>query len=232
MCTDITGNVYFTDLNNSCVRKVNTSGIISTIAGNGDASYCGDGGPASAAELYYAWDVKMDPLGNMFIADSYNNRIRKINTSGSISTIGGDGYLNGGYTGDGGPATDAELDYPSSICLDTYGNVYFSDQGNQIVREIVYPIATSVETIQNTADISVFPNPSSGRISFNISGVNSQLFIEIYSVTGQRVYSTSFSTFNSQLSIDLTGQASGIYLYRVITENGALLGSGKLIVQR
>ena len=98
---DRSGNVYIADKGNNVIRKVNTSGIISTIAGNGIAGYSGDGGAATAAELNTPTGVAVDRSGNVYIADYYNSRIRKVNSSGVISTFAGNGI--GGYSGDGAP---------------------------------------------------------------------------------------------------------------------------------
>jgi len=133
VAVDNAGNLFVTT--NNRVRKVSTSGIITTVAGNGIAGYSGDGGTATTAKLNQPVGVAVDGLGGIFIADQYNNRIRKVSPSGIISTIAGNG--TGGNTGDGGPATAAELLQPLGICLDPSANVYFSDYGNLRVRKIV-----------------------------------------------------------------------------------------------
>jgi sugar lactone lactonase YvrE len=106
---DGSGNIYFTDAGNSVVRKITPTGIISTIAGNGTAGFSGDGGQATAAKLYQPGGVAVDGSGNIYIADTDNGRVRKINTSGVISTFAGGGT----YTGNGGQATAAALTSPS-----------------------------------------------------------------------------------------------------------------------
>ncbi len=136
---DKIGNVYISD-NDSCVRKINTSGIISTFAGNGVRGYSGDGGLATTAELKAPQGLTTDGIGNIYIADTYNNRIREVNTSGIISTFAGNGFNRvggyGGYSGDGGPATAAELDEPYGIAVDKLGNVYIADTHNQVIRKV------------------------------------------------------------------------------------------------
>ena len=115
------------------------SGVITTVAGNGTSGYSGDGGPATAAELDYVSGVAIDAQGNFYIAEHYNNRIRKINSNGIISTIAGTGALGlggGGYSGDNGPATAATLNAPYGIVCDGIGNIYFSDAANNRVRKI------------------------------------------------------------------------------------------------
>jgi len=134
VAVDGSGNIYFCDYNNSRIRKINTSGIITTIAGNGFAGFTGDGGPASSAQINTPWGIALDTSGNIYFSDRFNYRIRKINTSGIISTIGGNGIS--GFSGDSGPATDAELDQPVDIYVDIYNNLYFSDFFNQRIRKI------------------------------------------------------------------------------------------------
>lgn len=133
---DALGNLYIADLNNSHIRMVNTSGIINTIAGCNFGGYSGDGGPATAAELGEASGIALDALGNLYIADASNQCIRKVNTSGIINTIAGLGPLGYGYSGDGGPATAAELDVPSNIALDASGNLYIVDNQNSCIRKV------------------------------------------------------------------------------------------------
>ncbi len=100
---DLTGNIYISDHKNNVVRKINTSGIISTIAGNGYQGYNGDGGAATAAELFSPIGLACDAIGNVFITDAGNNCVREVNSTGTITTIAGNGVV--GYWGDGGPAT-------------------------------------------------------------------------------------------------------------------------------
>lgn len=128
------GNVYIADKNNSVIRKINTSGIISTFAGNNLVGYSGDGGGASSAKLYYPSGVAVDTLGNIYIADNYNHTIRKVNTSGIISTIAGNTVA--GYSGDGGFASSAQLNYPWGVAVDAIGNVYIADKSNNVIRKI------------------------------------------------------------------------------------------------
>ncbi len=128
------GNLYITEAFNNRIRKVNSSGIINTFAGTGAAGYSGDGGLASAAKLYTPYVSIFDAIGNMYIADYDNNRVRKINTAGIISTFAGNG--TGGYTGDGGQATAAELYTPVALAFDAIGNLIISDGSNHRIRKV------------------------------------------------------------------------------------------------
>ncbi len=131
---DNLGNVYIADQNNNCVRKIYASGIITTIAGTVTAGYSGDGGPATAAKLKYTQNVTLDNSGNVYIADQRNNRVRKVDLSGIITTIAGTGIA--GYSGDGGPATVAKLNWPVGVAVDKSGNIYVAEYYNACVRKI------------------------------------------------------------------------------------------------
>ena len=104
---DAAGNIYIADTGNNRIRKVDAYGVINTVAGNGDADFSGDGGPATAASLNGPFGTAVDAAGNIYIADTNNNRIRKVDTKGIISTVAGSNTF--GFGGDGGPATAAVL---------------------------------------------------------------------------------------------------------------------------
>ncbi len=130
---DGSGNIYVADANNNVVRKVTAGGIISTFAGNGAGKYAGDGGPATSASLNIPSDVAVDASGNVYIADSGNNRVREV-SGGIITTVAGTD--TNGFSGDGGPAVDAVLNYPWGLTTDPEGNVYIADRVNNRIREI------------------------------------------------------------------------------------------------
>jgi sugar lactone lactonase YvrE/PKD repeat protein len=131
---DAAGNIYIVESSNSRVRKISTSGIITTVAGNGALAYYGDGGQATAAALNYPFAMGIDAAGNLYICDSYNNVIRKVTTSGIISTVAG--IDSAGFNGDGIQATAAGLNDPSGLTFDTNGNLYIADTGNNRIRKI------------------------------------------------------------------------------------------------
>ncbi|TMC29793.1 MAG: hypothetical protein E6J27_04665 [Chloroflexi bacterium] len=112
---DPAGNLYIADSGNSRIRKVSPGGTISTYAGSGSRGFSGDGGPAAAAQLNNPVGMALDPAGNLYIADITNNRIRKVTSGGTISTYAGSGSF--GFSGDGGPATDAQLGVPVGALL-------------------------------------------------------------------------------------------------------------------
>ncbi|MCD6012952.1 MAG: Leucinerich repeat protein-like protein [Flavipsychrobacter sp.] len=134
IAVDAAGNVYFTDCNNHRIRKIDTSGVIKTVAGTGVPGYSGDGGPATAADLYNPRGIAVDGAGNIFFSDYVNHRIRKVTPAGIISTVAGTGFS--GFSGDGGPATAAQLKYAWGIAVDGTGNLYIADQNNCRVRKV------------------------------------------------------------------------------------------------
>src|SRR5207244_4239880 len=126
------------------IRKVTPAGLISTIAGSGatgsgDGGFSGDGGPATSAKLNNPTGVAVDASGDVFIVDTDNQRIRKVTPAGLISTIAGSGATgsgNGGFSGDGGPATSAKLNNPTGVAVDASGDVFIVDTDNQRIRKV------------------------------------------------------------------------------------------------
>ena len=131
---DSMGDLYIADSNNSRIRKVWTSGIITTVAGNGSSGFSGDGGAAVSVELNNPQAVALDHNGNLYIADSSNYRIREVGTNGNINTVAGTGTY--GYSGDGGPATGAQIMYPIALLVNGAGNLYFADGNNNRIRVV------------------------------------------------------------------------------------------------
>jgi sugar lactone lactonase YvrE len=126
----------------SVIRQVSSSGVISLYAGNHTSGYGGDGGPAIAASLNHPLSFTSDSLGNLYIADTYNHRIRKVDTAGTITTIAGDGIA--GFGGDGGAATHAKLNYPQDVAVDATGTLYISDHRNNRIRKVSDGIISTV----------------------------------------------------------------------------------------
>lgn len=132
LAIDSTGSLYIADWLNNRIRKVDTSGIISTVAGNGIAGFGGDGGPATSAMLFLPLDVAVDRQGDLYIADWVNLRVRVVDRSGTIETVAGSG--GSGYNGDGLPATQTNL-FPNGLTVRN-GAVYVSDQGSYRIRKV------------------------------------------------------------------------------------------------
>ena len=130
VATDAAGCVYFANLD--CVFKLDQHGVLTRIAGNSRVGYSGDGGPATDAQLSYAFSLALDSGGNLYIAGSVDNRVRKVLPSGIIITVAGNGM--GGYSGDGGPATMAKLFTPRGVAVDSAGNLFIADSNNGRIR--------------------------------------------------------------------------------------------------
>jgi len=135
IAVDHSGNVYIAEAANNRVRKVGTDGSIQTIAGTGVAGFSGDGGPAAAAELNQPYGLAIDAAGNLYIADLGNSRVREITLAGVINTAAGGGTLPATNSGQGGPATDAQLMQPRNVAVGPGGSLYISDFGaNQVYQ--------------------------------------------------------------------------------------------------
>ncbi len=131
LAVDAAGNIFVADSGNNRIRRISSSGIITTIAGGGGRGFSGDGGPAVNAQLAAPVGVAVDGTGNLFIADCFNSRIRKVSPGGIITTVAGNG--TGGRAGDGGPATNASV-YPIGVATDNSGNLFVAD--GRVIRKI------------------------------------------------------------------------------------------------
>ena len=134
VAVDADGNIYIADTGNGRIRRVSANGIISTVAGNGDFAFSGDGGPATSASLFVPQGVAVDAGGNLYISDTGNHRVRRVTPAGVISTVVGTGEP--GFSGDGGPAADAMLIQPVGLAFDSSGNLYIADGGNDRIRKV------------------------------------------------------------------------------------------------
>jgi sugar lactone lactonase YvrE len=134
VAVDASGDLFIADYGNARIREVPSDGTIHTVAGTGVSGFSGDGGPATSAELGSPVDVAVDAAGDLFIADIGNQRIREVTPDGIIHTVAGDGLA--GYSGDGGPATSAELNVPYGVAVDASGDLFIADDFNNRVREV------------------------------------------------------------------------------------------------
>ena len=145
IATDSSGNVYIASGVLNTVFKLDPNGTVTRIAGNGGQGYSGDGGPALRASLYAPVALAVDGSGNLFIADYENNRVRKVDASGTITTVAGNGIHN--HTGDGGPATSASLSSPGRVAVDGSGNLYIADADR--IRKVA-PASGNITTLAGT----------------------------------------------------------------------------------
>ena len=267
-------NLYFCDYGNNRVRKVDRKGIISTILG-GNLGYGGDGGPAIAATYYQPIEIAIDRKHQLYLADYFNYRIRKIDTLGNVTTIAGTG--NCGYSGDGGPATNAEIGYVNAlyvndsgyvfftdsnnvvrsispkgiirtiagngkrgfagdgdtatlgmfnqvcgVCSDPYGNLYIADKGNYLIRRLS-PVGqkqfTGIRPIQlsNVRDKwIVSPNPSSGNYNLKTDSIQNYGY-ELFDMDGLLVLNGKGK--GTTFGLDLTSKSSGVYWLRIFDDS-------------
>jgi uncharacterized protein (TIGR03437 family) len=161
------GVLYIADTGNKRIAKF-ANGVLTSFAGNGNSTFSGDNGPAINASLNDPFGVAVDVAGNVYIADTFHNRIRKVASSGIITTIAGNG--NAFYSGDGGSATSATLFFPRDVAVDGAGNVYVADTSNNVIRLLVpqNPVL-SANGVVNAA--SFLPKVSPGALA-SIFGVN------------------------------------------------------------
>jgi uncharacterized protein (TIGR03437 family) len=149
---DRAGNLYIADSGNHVIRKVNPAGIISTVAGSGARGFGGDNGPAILAAFFSPSAVTADSAGNLFVADTFNHRVRRVSAEGVVTTIAGDGTP--GFIGDGGPAETARLRSPASVALDLGGRIYVADVDNNRIR-LLTPAAAPLPPPELIAEVVV-----------------------------------------------------------------------------
>jgi len=209
---DKNDDLFFEDFNNR-IRKIDTTGIITTIAGNGIVGFSGDSGLATAAEIGSSGAIAFDTSGNLYLADFANSRIREINTSGIIYTIAGDGLT--GFGGDYGPPLSAKID-PSGVAVSNNGDVYISDLGNYRIRLVTdHPLSTP-NVIAEQHIIKIFPNPSAGAFSCLVSSATGeQAVIVITNIFGSTL-AIFFTATNQELKIQLQ-LSPGIYFLSATT---------------
>jgi len=174
VAVDVAGNLFIVDHGNNVIRKVSTNGIITTVAGtNNSFGYSGDGGVATNASLDWPTMVAVNAVGNLFIADSGNNVIRKVDTNGIITTVAGDQSTGGSFGGDGDVATNASFNYPYGVALDPSGNLFIADANNNRIREVLlyagYPtIILNNATTQIAGDYSVVIANAFGSVTSSV----------------------------------------------------------------
>ena len=186
VAVDSTGIIYIADTSNVRVRGVAVGGYIYTVAGNGTPGYCCDGGPGLDALLSNPSGVAVDSSGNIYIADTYNNRIRKVvpitglGQTYTITTVAGTGA--GGYGGDGGLATGALLNAPLGVAVDSSGNIYIADSGNNRIRKIA--ASTGVITTLTTDGYCGYPNAVAVDSTGNVFIADNCFVWKVYPATG------------------------------------------------
>jgi len=180
LATDAAGNLYIADWDNFRIRKLNTSLAISTIAGNGNQGYSGDGLSAISTGLGNPYGIVVDAAGNVYFADSFDSRIRKIDTHDIITSIGGEG--DNGYTGDSGPASLAEIFYPYGLALDSNGSFYFADSQNKAIRKLT--VGGNSINVTNSASNQITAVTPGEIVTLYGSGMGPDALVQATPVSG------------------------------------------------
>ncbi len=221
VAADSKGNVFISDMVNNVIRKVDASGIITTYAGTGTAGYSGDNGPATMATFNRPAGIMCDAADNLYIADAYNDVIRKVDTYGVVTTVVGNGTP--GFGGDLGPVNGCNLHTPFGVAVDVNGNLYIADANNQRIRATYSP--TAVGRVHNDKNISVYPNPATN--SFSVSGLAKSDKVSIYDIAGRVVSTTPVTSVSQVFSTSLL--SSGVYMVYVNDAAGNRKAVAKLV---
>lgn len=236
---DADGNLYIADTKNNRIRRVDTNGIITTIAGTTVGGYSGDGGPAELASLNEPADVAIGPDGNLYIADTNNHCVRMVDGTGVIVTVAGVGGV-AGYSGDGADATLAQLNTPMGIGLDAFGNVFIADTFNHRIRVVVNQPTPVAATPNGGLTLRAnHPNPFSASTMIEYSTEEATtVSLRVYNIEGKLVRtlaegeSRAGSRSVSWDGRDDNGRAvsSGVYFYRI--DDGSASQTRKMLLLR
>jgi len=211
---DSMDNIFICDQYNHAIRKVAaTTGLITTIAGNGTPGYTGDNGPATDAQLNQPAGIFIDGQNNIFIAQYRDEAIRRIDAgTGIITTVAGTGI--GGYSGDGGPATDAKLTC-TDMWVDNYGSMYIADYDSSRIRKVYNPTLGSANVQMNEyANVEIYPNPTTGNFSVEHA---KGLQLTIYDAGGKALFD-KLTVTNDKEVLNIGDFVPGIYVVEM-TDN-------------
>jgi len=222
---DSSGNIVFTDTYNSAIRKINaTTGIITTIAGFGTYGYSGDSGPATAAYLNEPNGIFIDKQNNIFIGEYGNGVIRRIDgTTQIITTVAGNGTY--GYSGDDGPATNAQL-MPDAAWVDDFGTMYIADYDNHAIRKVYNPTLGVTSPRPSPKErVTLLPNPARDEVTVE-GAAGSE--VSIYNMAGQEVYQSKI--LSDKQTFNIACISPGVYEVQIINSLDGLWVTRKLVI--
>lgn len=218
MAADTAGVVYIADYANSRIRKVDLTGTISTYAGILYPGYSGDGGAATAANIFEPSGIVADDSGNIFFSDFANQRIRAVSAAGIITSLAGNG--SPGYSGDGGVAPAAEIYFPQGLAVDRNHGIFFADKANNRIRYLSKTLAVP-QVSPEVQDVTIWPDPSSGAFEVLAHSVADQdVWLSLANITGQTVARFHGRT-NTPISVDVQIPA-GVYFAEIRTGYGVV----------
>ena len=218
MAYDNFGNLIIVDYGNKRIRKISTTGIITTIAGNGNYLYNGDNIPATTAQFDPLFNIALDNNGSIYFSDNYNNRIRQIDKYGIIHTVAGTGV--GGYSGDGFLATNAKISNPEGVAIDACENLYIADNYNGRIRKLTYNPPPcdylNVRSLSSGYIIHLYPNPTTSTLQ--IDNLKTTTQYQLYNMLGATISQDTLKPGNNTLPLDAL--QPGIYMLALIDEEG------------
>lgn len=207
------GNLYVADTYNNSIRKITSAGDVTTLAGSGSPG--ATNGTGIGAKFYYPAGVTLDGSGNIYVADVFNDVIRKITAAGVVSTFAGSG--NTGSTN--GSGTTAKFNLPNGVAIGASGNLYVADQSNHLIRKITNAIATGVSDLTSVTELTLFPVPASDQLTLTLTlKLESDLRLELINLAGIKVASleeASYSAGNHALNLFVGYLPSGLYLANI-----------------
>jgi trimeric autotransporter adhesin len=226
LCSDNSGNIYTAEYSSHCIRKIDRDGIITTIAGTGIEGYTPDGNMASGALLSLPSAVRVDITGNILFTEGGNFIVRKIAADGTLVTVAGD--RTPGYSGDGGPATDAQLDAPIDVLEDLDGGIYICDFNNNVVQYISNPLGVATTYSSGNA-LSIYPTPCTGEVLLNITEIQDENVVYRISDMEGRPLKQLQGTTNKAIRITLD-EPAGIFIVAATTSTGKVY-NGRIVIQ-
>ena len=206
LALDGSGNLYVADSGNNRIRRIDAEGVITTIAGTGEPGFSGDGGPAAEAQLTFPSGLAVDGSGNLYVANLGNNRIRRIDAEGTITTIAGSGPVSsvGGYSGDGGPATEAQFSRPGALAVDGSGNLYVADMLNNRIR-VIRPPGERNPVTQEFPHFANGDSTVSDLVLVNVDTTTVTPVIRFYSSKGNPISADSLVDVTGDLELTVDG---------------------------